>query len=113
MDSAFDKPQVKESSILGDSRKGSTEVSDKGELLCSEGPQGATGWDPGSVSLTEKVGTLSLQRCKRNQCAAAKRQACRARCVEAPTGNPLVARLDSLKVISRTVNRNQVHPESS
>jgi hypothetical protein len=75
MDSVLNEPQGKESSICGDSKKGSKEGSDKG----------ASGRDPGSVnleSLTEKVGTLGLQRCK---CGAAKRRASTARQVEAPT----------------------------
>jgi hypothetical protein len=51
MDSAFDKPQVKESFILGDSKNGSKEGSDEGEPLCSEVQQGATEWGSGTVRL--------------------------------------------------------------
>jgi hypothetical protein len=87
MNSAFNKTQVKESSILGDSKKGSKQGYDKGKLLCSKALQGAS--DSGSVSLeslTEKVGTLGLQRHKSNWYSAAKRQACTARHAEAPMG---------------------------
>jgi hypothetical protein len=88
MESTFEKLQVRESSTPGDSSKGSKGGSDKGELLCLEALQGASGKNPGSVcleSLTEKIGTLGLQGCKKNWFGAAKRQASRARCEEAPT----------------------------
>jgi hypothetical protein len=89
MDSTFETFHVTEGSTPGDSSKGSKEGSDKGEILCSEAPHRATGQNPGSMSLeslTEKVGTLSLQGRKRNRSGAARRRAGRARRSEAPVG---------------------------
>jgi hypothetical protein len=89
MESTLGKLEIKESSTLGDTIKGSKKGSNQGELLCSEAPQGATEQNPGSASLeslTEKVGTLCLQGRKRSPCGAAKRRASGARRAEAPTG---------------------------
>jgi hypothetical protein len=69
MESTFENLQVKERSTPKHSSKGSKGGSDKGELLCSEALQGATGQNPGSASLeslTEKIGTLGLQGHKKN-----------------------------------------------
>jgi hypothetical protein len=65
MDTSFNEPQNKESSIAGASSNGSKEGPELGELQCSEALQGATEQDPGSVSLeclAERVSTLGLHR---------------------------------------------------
>jgi hypothetical protein len=74
--------QEEKSSLAGASRQGPVEGSSPGELQCSRASDGATGREPSSVSLeglAEKVGTLGLQRRKRNRCGAARRGAGRAR----------------------------------
>ena len=91
----------KESSITGDSIKGS----------CSEAPHGADGQNPvqqgageapligekhlspsslsfeNPESLTEKVSTLGLQGTRKNHCGAANKRARKARLAETPTGD--------------------------
>jgi hypothetical protein len=89
VDSTLETFQVTEGYTPGDSSNGYKEGSDKGEVLCSEAPYGATGQNPGSVSLeslTEKAGTLGLQGRKRNRSGAARRRASRARRTGAPAG---------------------------
>jgi hypothetical protein len=84
--------QEKESSLAGASRQGSMEGSGPGEPQCSGASEGSTGQDPSSVSLeglAEKVGSLGLQRHKRNRCGAAKRRAGRARLAVA-SGQPAI-----------------------
>jgi hypothetical protein len=72
--------QEEESSLAGASRQGPVEDSRPGEG--SGASEGATGREPSSTSLeglAEKVGTVGLQRRKRNRCGAARRRADRAR----------------------------------
>jgi hypothetical protein len=82
MDTLNSTFQEEESFLAEASRQGPMEGSRPGELQCSGASEGATGREPSCVNLeglAEKVGTLGLQRRKRNRCGAAKRRADRAR----------------------------------
>jgi hypothetical protein len=70
------------SSPAGAPRQGPLEGSILGEIHGSGASEEATGPESSSANLeclAEKVGTLGLQRRKKNQCGAAKRRAGRAR----------------------------------
>jgi hypothetical protein len=66
MDTTVFEFEIKEGPSLGGPDMGSTEGSGNRELRCTEAPQGATGQDPVSVSLAEKVSTLGFQKTKKD-----------------------------------------------
>jgi hypothetical protein len=88
MDTTEFEFEAKEGPSLGCPDMGSTEGSGNREPRCTGAPKGATGQDPVSVSLAEKVSTLGFQKTKKTRCGAAKRRARRAKRVEPPGGEP-------------------------